>query len=246
MKAMILAAGKGTRLAPFTNEKPKVLYKVADYTLLEIAVRFLKKHGVSEFVINVHHFADQVIEYLENNKGFGLKYTISDERDLLLDTGGAIVKASRFFEGEDSFVLMGADMLTDLDLTAMIEIHRRSGALATLAVKDRPTSRLLMFDDDYRLVGWKDNTTGETKGQRINLARYALGFSVVHVINTSVFSFIKEKGAFPIMDLYLRLMDEHKIMGYRHDKTGWIEFGRTERIQNIIKSPEFQRMIGLL
>ena len=243
---MILAAGLGTRLAPFTDHKPKVLYPVKEYTLLEITIRFLKKHGISEFVINVHHFADQVIDYLEKNKGFGLAYQVSDEREALLNTGGAILKARELLAGEDSFVLTGSDILTDLDLSAMIRYHRQNKNLATLAVKDRPTSRSLIFSEDYRLVGWKNNETGATRGDTTNHARYALGFSTIHVIDHSIFDLIIEKGAFSITDLYLRLMRSQRIQGYRHDESGWIEFGRIERMNDILKSREFKRMISLV
>jgi NDP-sugar pyrophosphorylase family protein len=194
----------------------------------------------------VHHFADQVIDYLERNEGFGLPWQISDERDALLNTGGAIVKAREFLEGEDCFVLIGSDILTDLDLASMIRYHRQNKNLATLAVKDRPTSRSLIFSKDYQLVGWRNNETGATKGTTTLDAGYALGFSTIHVIDPSIFNLITEEGAFSITDLYLRLMSSHRIQGYRHDESGWIEFGRIERIDEILSSREFGRMIRLL
>ncbi|MBN1950645.1 MAG: NTP transferase domain-containing protein [Bacteroidales bacterium] len=246
MKAMILAAGKGTRLAPFTETRPKVLYPVGGYTLLEITILFLKKHGIDEFIINVYHHADQVEEYLEENNGFGLKYTISDEREELLNSGGGLLKARDFFTGEEDFVLTASDILTDLDLSAMIDKHRKSHALATLAVKERETSRSLLFDKGLQLVGWINHETGEVRGVGPDQAVHSLGFSTVHVVNTSLFNLVTEKGPFSITDLYLRLMNTQKIMGFRHEEGGWIEFGRIERISQTLRSSEFQRMIALI
>ena len=149
MKAMILAAGLGTRLKPFTLSHPKVLLPVGNYTLLELTIRYLKKHGVTELIINVHHFADQVIDYLESNQGFGLPYHISDEREALMNTGGGLVHARKFLEGDEPFILTGSDVLTGLNLSEMVRFHVKHQPLVTLAVKDRPTSRSLIFDRDY-------------------------------------------------------------------------------------------------
>lgn len=244
MKAMILAAGLGTRLAPFTNTHPKVLYPVDRFTLLEITIRFLKKHGVDEFIINVHHHAEQVVEYLEANKGFGLKYAISDESEELMNSGGGLVKARDFFEGEEDFILTASDVLTDLNLSSMIEKHKQENALVSLAVKDRPTSRSLVFDEAYKLVGWINNETGKAIGKTPDQAAHSLGFSTIHVINTALFDLITEVGAFNITNLYLRLMTSQKIIGFRHDQDAWIEFGRMERMESILKSYDFQRMIS--
>jgi NDP-sugar pyrophosphorylase family protein len=242
MKAMILAAGKGTRLQPFTNHKPKALYPVRGFTLLQLTILYLKQFGIGEFVINVHHFADQIVEYLEKNRGFGLDYEVSDETEELLDTGGAILKAKPFLEGKDPFILMGTDVLTDLNLQSMYDFHLRTGSLVTLAVKERETSRSLLFTSDYRLTGWRDNRTGELKGDS-NRALHALGFSVVHIIQPEIFTCITESGVFPITDLYLRIMNDQLISGYRHDESVWIEFGRTERLEAIYRDPDFHKLM---
>lgn len=243
---MILAAGLGTRLRPLTDKKPKVLIEVGGYTMLELAIRYLKKYGINEIVVNVHHFADQIIHYLEEKKGFGLKYTISDERELLMDTGGAIVKAAKYFEEEELFIMMGADILTTLDLDLMLRHHRWNRPLATLAVKDRVTSRSLLFDEDMQLVGWKDNSSGQTKGIGANHSHYALGFSVVQIINPEIFHLIEETGPFSIIDLYLRLAESQKIIGFREDDSIWLEFGRADRIESIVGSNEFKSVIDTL
>lgn len=242
MKAMILAAGLGTRLKPLTNRKPKALVDVGGFTMIELAIRYLKKYGFREIIINVHHFADQIIEYINSKEQFGIDISFSDESEQLLDTGGAIVHASSYFNGKDPFLVMGADVLTNLDLSAMIKYHLKRKPLVTMAVKDRDTSRSLMFDKNMQLKGWRDNRSGETKGSRINEADYALGFSVIQIIQPEIFRLIEEKGAFPIMELYLRLMETQKICGFRHDKDIWLEFGRTDRIAAYGISKEFQQI----
>jgi NDP-sugar pyrophosphorylase family protein len=244
MKAMILAAGLGTRLRPLTDTKPKVLVEVGGYTMLEITIRYLKKYGIDEIIVNVHHFADQVIEYLAKNNGFGLRYSISDERDLLMDTGGAIVKAAGLLGDNDPFILIGADILTSIDLSAMIQFHKMHKPLVTLAVKDRITSRSLLFNESMQLVGWRENSSGETKGN--SAASYALGFSVIHIIEPKIFSLIEEIGPFSIIDLYLRLMDSQSIMGCRQDQSIWLEFGRADRISALVESDDFREVIDSL
>lgn len=246
MKAMILAAGIGSRLKPLTENKPKALVEVGGMSMLEMTIRFLKKHGINEFVINVHHFADQLIRFLEENKGFGMKFEVSEERDELLNTGGAILHAKKFFDKEGTFVLTGIDVLTNLDLTAMINSHIQEKALVSLAVKDRVTTRSLLFSDSMQLQGWRDNKTGELKGEYANSSKYALGFSAIHVIDSAIFNEISETGAFSIVDLYLRLMESKKIIGFRHDESLWLEFGRANRIPEQEKSKEFIFLRNLL
>ncbi len=240
MKAMILAAGLGIRLQPLTNEKPKALIEVGGYTMLELAIKYLKKNGFKEIVINVHHFADQIVEYINKNNRFGIDISFSDERNQLLDTGGAIVHASSYFDGPDPFLVMGVDILTDLDLNSMIQNHLKKKPLVSLAVKNRQTSRPLLFDENMQLVGWRNITTGQSGGNNIHNAAHALGFSVIHIIQPEIFGLIEEKGAFPIFSLYLRLMDTQKIIGFRHDEGSWLEFGRMDRIAKHVKSKEFQ------
>jgi len=243
MKAMILAAGLGIRLKPYTNTKPKALLKVGNRTLLEYTILYLKKYEVKELVINVHHFPDQIITYLNENNGFGMSYRISDERDLLMNTGGAIVKASQYLKDSDPFILLGVDIMTNLDLNAMLRFHHQKKPLATLAVKKRNTSRSLLFDKHMQLTGWRDNDSGAIKGRLAVDFTYALGFSAIHVIDPGIFDCINESGPFPITDLYLRLMETHPIIGYRHDDSDWIEFGRTDRMEQLMASQEFKRLI---
>ena len=160
-KGMILAAGLGTRLRPITNSIPKALVKVDGRTLLEGAIRHLADHGVKEIIINVHHFSEQIINYLNQNKNFGLNITISDESDQLLDTGGGLKKVSGFFNEGGAFFVRNVDIISDLDLTRMMEYHLKTHSLATIAVRKRDTSRYFLFDQDYRLCGWTNLKTGE-------------------------------------------------------------------------------------
>ena len=244
MRAMILAAGLGKRLKPLTNVKPKALVEVGGFTMLELAIKYLKKYGFSEIIINVHHFGDQIIDYINKHDQFGLNICFSDERTQLMDTGGAIVHASSYFKDPEPFLVMGVDVLTNLDLEKFIQYHLEQKPLVTLAVKDRETTRSLMFNENMRLIGWRDNRSGETRGTQIQNAKYALGFSVIQIIQPEIFRLIDEKGAFPIMELYLRLMESQKIIGFRHNEDIWLEFGRNDRIAEYAISKEFQQIIS--
>jgi len=224
---MILAAGLGTRLRPVTNTIPKALVKVGGRTLLEGAIRHLAESGVKEIVINVHHFADQVIQYLNQNRNFGLNITISDERDQLLDTGGGLKKVFRFFAGGKPFFVRNVDIVSDLDLLSMMEQHLRSHALATLAVRKRETSRYFLFDPGHRLCGWTNLKTGEkilSVESGLNLEM--LAFSGIHVLNPEIFSLITEEGKFSLTSLYLRLAKDHLIKGFMDRGSVWRDVGK--------------------
>ncbi|RQP08931.1 MAG: nucleotidyltransferase family protein [Chryseobacterium sp.] len=217
MKAMIFAAGKGTRLRPFTDRHPKALASVNKVTLLERNIRYLQSFGIQEFVINIHHFGPQIIDFLRENDYFGSEIKISDEKDQLLETGGGLLFARRYLAGDESFVVMNADILTDMNLNDLIESHRKSDRLATLAVSDRDSARKLLFDDEDRLQGWLNKTTGEERlaGDKVNLKERA--FSGIHCISPRIFDKIERRGTFSIMDAYLDLMDSGEIYGYEHN-----------------------------
>ena len=234
MKAMILAAGLGTRLRPLTNDRPKGLVEVAGRTLLEITVARLRQFGVSEIIINIHHFADKVIEYLKTKNNFGLRIEISRE-DILLDTGGGLKKAAWFFL-EDGiagapFIVHNVDVISDIDLGGLVEFHRQSQALATLAVQQRETSRYLLFDKQMQLCGrWF------VKEQKTEMARAAhhvepLAFTGIHVVSPRLLQMIDEEGAFSIIQTYLRLTGRgEKIIGSRVDKAYWRDLGKPENV----------------
>ncbi len=227
-KAMILAAGLGTRLRPITDTMPKALVKVGGRTLLEGAIRHLADYGVKEIIINIHHFADQVIQYLNQNRNFGLSITISDERDQLLDTGGGLKKVSRFFAGGKPFFVRNVDIVSDLDLHNMMEQHLRSYALVTLAIRNRKTSRYFLFDPDHRLCGWTNLKTGEnilSLESKMNMEM--LAFSGIQVISPEIFTLITEEGNFSLTGLYLRLAKDHLIMGFQDRSSVWRDVGKS-------------------
>lgn len=246
MKAMILAAGLGTRLRPITDKVPKALVRIGNYSMLELTIIFLKKYGINEIIINVHHFADQIIDYVKSNNSFGVSICFSDERNELLNTGGGLVKASGFLSDSNPFVLTSSDILTNLDLNDMIKYHKAQNNLVTLAVKDRKTTRSLLFDENMILNGWRDNNSGEIKMVSESQSIFSFGFSAVHVINPLVFKKITEQGAFSIIDLYLRLAAFERIGGYEHNKDEWLEFGRIDSIKKLEKSAEFNFLVSYM
>lgn len=229
MKAMIFAAGLGTRLKPFTENHPKALAIVNGKPLLQRNIEYLKSFGIDEVVINVHHFADQIIEFLEENNYFGIKITISDETDQVLETGGGLVKAKTNFD--EDFLVMNVDILTDLHLTNFIKAHQENKALATLAVSDRNSSRKLYFNDKNELKGWRNlKTQEEIKAVDSLDDLNDLAFSGIHVINPALFDKITETGKFSIMKVYMDLMKTESIIGFDHSGGILIDVGRPESV----------------
>lgn len=229
MKAMIFAAGLGTRLKPFTDNHPKALAVVNEKPLLQRNIEYLKSFGIDEIVINVHHFADQIIEFLEENNYFGIEISISDETDQVLETGGGLVKAKHHFE--DDFLVMNVDILTDLNLTDFIKAHQENNALVTLAVSDRNSSRKLFFNEKNELKGWRNLKTEEEIKAVDSLDNCKdLAFSGIHVINPALFDKITEKGKFSIMKVYMDLMKTESIIGFDHSGGILIDVGRPESV----------------
>jgi NDP-sugar pyrophosphorylase family protein len=232
MKAMIFAAGTGTRLLPLTKNKPKALVEVNGTPMLELIIKKLINSGFDDLIINVHHFSGQVIDFLKKNNYFNTRITISDETDLLLDTGGGLLKASWFFDDGKPFLIHNTDIMSNLDLNALYRSHLGSGALSTLAVKDRPTSRSLLLDKDGFLCGWKSNVTGETKiSAKTEQELIPSAFSCVQAVSPSLFEHITETGVFSIMDVYLRLAKEHLINTYNHGPSYWFDLGTVENLK---------------
>ena len=234
MKAMILAAGLGTRLRPLTNDRPKALVEVAGRTLLEIAIARLREFGVSEVIVNVHHFAGMVTDYLRGKNNFGMRIEISEE-GTLLDTGGGLKKAAWFFREEGPaaapFILHNVDVSSTIDLGRMLDFHNENQTLATLAVQQRQTSRYLLFDDQMRLCGRR-----LVKEQRTELVRPSpqlqeMAFSGIHVISPRLLGLMSEDGAFSIVQSYLRLAGEgERIVAYRADGDTWRDLGTPESV----------------
>ena len=235
MKAMILAAGLGTRLRPLTDDRPKALVEVAGRTLLEITLRWLREFGVREVIVNVHHFADMVVEYLKKNDDFGMRIEISRE-EVLLDTGGGLKKAAWFFrqdstDSDEPFVLHNVDVLSTIDLDRMVKFHRQHQALATLAVQERETSRYLLFDERNQLCGRRAGHNGAPEIVRPSKKTQALAFSGVHVISPRLLAKMDEDGAFSIITSYLRLAGGgENILAFRADEYYWRDLGKPENV----------------
>jgi len=231
MKAMILAAGLGTRLRPLTDQRPKALVEVAGRTMLEIALTRLRTFGIRDVIVNAHHFAGMIVDYLEARHNFGMRIEVSRE-DVLLDTGGGLKKAAHFFLGnssgaEEPFVLHNVDVISTIDLPKMLQFHADRRALATLAVQQRETSRLLLFDENLQLCGRRSGG-----GQPDEIARpaqplQAFAFCGIHIISPRMLAMMTEKGAFSIISTYLRLASAgENILAFRADEYYWRDLGK--------------------
>jgi MurNAc alpha-1-phosphate uridylyltransferase len=234
MKAMIFAAGLGTRFKPWTDSHPKALAVINGKTLLQRNIEYLRQFGIRDIIVNVHHFAGQLIAELNKNKGWGSNISISDEADLVLETGGGLKKAAWYFD-EGPFVVMNVDILTDLDLQVMIDWHRLNKSLATIAVTRRSTSRYFLFDRDDKLCGWRNVKTGEEK---ISTARSSLtpkAFSGIHIIEPKIFSLMTQTGKFSIVHTYLELAKTASILGYDHTNSRLIDVGKQESVKEAEK-----------
>lgn len=227
VKAMILAAGLGTRLRPVTDSIPKALVVCNGKTLLEQSLRHLKVNGINEVIINVHHFAGKIIEYLKVNDNFGLNITLSDESEQLLDTGGGIKKASWFFTGCQAIIVRNVDVISDLDLKDVIRFHVEQLPLATLVVRNRKTARNFLFDKDMTLSGWENLETGASiitrKG---NEPLHLFAFSGIQVLDPKIMELITEEGKFSLTEMYLRLAKDHHIKGYVDNNSFWQDAGK--------------------
>ncbi|PYU23968.1 MAG: nucleotidyltransferase [Acidobacteria bacterium] len=236
MKAMILAAGLGTRLRPLTDNRPKALVEVGGRTLLEIALSRLSSFGIREVIINVHHFAHMVVDYLKANDNFGMRVDISHE-EILLDTGGGLKKAAYFFlrnsaPSEEPFILHNVDVISTIDLRRMTQFHAANRPLATLAVQERETTRYLLFDEELQLCGRKTGPDGETQWVRRSSEARPLAFSGIHVISPRLFALMTEEGVFSIITPYLRLAASgEKILAFRSDENQWRDLGRLDDVK---------------
>lgn len=235
MKAMIFAAGKGTRLQPLTNDTPKALVKVNDLPLLEHVIKKLIHTGVNEIIINIHYLGDQIIDFLHSKNNFGIHIEISDESEQLLDTGGGLLKAADFFNQNESFILHNTDIISNIDLKKMIEYHKIHNALATLAVQERPSSRYFLFNKQMELCGWKNTKTNEKVISKEVKSIKPYAFSGIHIINPNIFNYINQTGKFSIVDTYLELSKKELITGFDHTSDYWFDIGNTEKLDTAEK-----------
>ena len=233
MKAMILAAGLGTRLRPLTDDRPKALVEIAGRTLLEITLSRLRGFGIREVIINVHHFAGMILEYLKTNDNFDMRIEVSCE-EVLLDTGGGLKKAAWFFlesSSEEPFILHNVDVISTLDLGRMLQFHADHRALATLAVQDRETSRYLLFDEQLQLCGRQSGHDQEPELVRSSPQAQALGFCGIHVISPRLLAMMNEDGVFSIIPSYLRLAAQgENIVAFRADEYYWRDLGKPDNL----------------
>jgi NDP-sugar pyrophosphorylase family protein len=248
MKAMILAAGLGTRLRPLTNDRPKALVEIGGRTLLEITLARLRTFGICEVIVNAHHFADKLVEYLKANDNFGMSIEISRE-EILLDTGGGLKKAASFFLGdshnhaEEPIVVHNVDVISTIDLTRMAKAHTANHALATLAVQDRETSRYLLFDEQLHLCGRRIGRDAPLEMARPSRHIQPLAFGGIHIVSPRFFAKLTEQGVFSIVNSYLRLAGQGEtILGFRADEYYWRDLGRPDDLKQAaedLKGPRF-------
>jgi NDP-sugar pyrophosphorylase family protein len=230
MKAMILAAGMGTRLQPYTDNTPKALIKIHEKTLLERAIEKLTSYGFNQIVINVHHFADQIIQFIEQRQ-FDAKISISDERNKLLDTGGGLKNAETFFTSDEPFILHNVDIVSNLNLKSLYDFHLSIDAIASLVVRKRESNRYFLFNDDNILRGWKNERTDRTIIIKDEKPLTKFAFSGIHVIDPKIFSLMPDKDVFPLASLYLDVGLENKICAFIDEKSSWIDVGYPEYIK---------------
>jgi len=232
VKALLFAAGLGTRLKTYTHDKPKALVTLAGKPLLQHAIEHLKTFGINEITINVFHFAEQIIDFISEQNSFGIRINISDEREQLLDTGGGLKKANVFLNGTEPILIYNVDVISNLNLIDVLNYHQQNKALATLVVRKRETSRYLLFDESMQLTGWKNFSNGDTIISRTDSFAHSqpFAFSGIHILDPHIFNLITEEGKFPIMDLYLRLAKDHKIIGYHDQSDLWMDLGKPDQL----------------
>jgi len=231
MKALILAAGLGTRLHPISLHSPKALAKINELTLLEILILKLKQFGIKEVIINIHHFADQIVDFVAAHKQFGIEIVFSDEQEQLLDTGGGIKKAEWYLSDGKPFLVHNVDVISSIDFNDFATYHQKSESIATLAVRNRDTSRYFLFNENDILCGWKNISTNKQIITNPSTIIYPLAFSGIHIISPKIFDLIDRTGKFSIVDEYLRLSAEYKICAYKHDHTLWMDLGKPENLK---------------
>lgn len=231
MKAMLFAAGLGTRLYPLTADKPKAMVELCGKPLIYYAIEKMKKTGVDQVVVNVHHFAEVLVNYLNTND-FGIPIHISDERDRLLDTGGGLFKARSFFEGTEPFIAYNVDVISSVDLNEVYSYHIQNKSIATLVVRERETSRYFRFDADHQLVGWENTATGELIETRPSDGAVRRAFSGIQVLSPSVFDIQFFNGeSFSLTPFYLKLAHDFQVLGYFDRSEYWLDLGKLGQIE---------------
>jgi MurNAc alpha-1-phosphate uridylyltransferase len=229
-RAIVFSAGLGTRFKPWTDTHPKALAIVNGKSLLQRNIEYLQQYGIKDVVVNVHHFPQQIIDAINNNQGWGSNVIISDESDEVLETGGGLVKARKLLDGDKPFLSLNVDILTNLDLHKLMAFHHHHKPLVTFGVSNRKSSRVLLFDNDNRLCGWKNVSTDETKISIDKPGLIEKAYSCVVIYEPKIFDLIRQQGKFSIMDTYLDLAAEHLILGYDHSGDKLVDVGKPESV----------------
>ncbi|MAZ93977.1 MAG: hypothetical protein CMF58_06105 [Lentimicrobiaceae bacterium] len=237
MKAIILAAGMGSRLNQITNDMPKALVEVNHIPMLEITLNNLKNQGIKSFLINIHHKGEKVIDFLRSKNNFGVDIVISDERNRLLDTGGAILKAKSFIRGDEPTIVHNVDIISNININDLKACHLKNNNTATLCVRNRKTSRYLLFNDNMELTGWKNSTTGEFRWvDKDQKESTPLAFSGIYIISPSFADNLDMNDRFSIIEAWLQMGKKEKIMAYLDDSPNWFDLGTIERIKTAEKN----------
>ncbi|MBK7882922.1 MAG: NTP transferase domain-containing protein [Chitinophagaceae bacterium] len=238
MKAMIFAAGLGTRFKPWTNNHPKALALVNGKSLLQRNIEYLQQYNIFDVVVNVHHFANQVIDAVKSNQGWGSNIIISYESNEVLETGGGLLKARNLLMGNEPFVTLNVDILTDLNLNKLIKFHQQNNPLVSFGVTNRHTSRYFLFNEKNRLCGWRNTKTGEEKIAMPQHPLYQKAYSCVVIFQPQIFNLIRQQGKFSLTETYLDLAADHIILGYDHSGDSLVDVGKPESVtiaENIFK-----------
>ena len=230
MKAMIFAAGLGTRFKPWTNNHPKALALVNGKSLLQRNIEYLQRYGIMDVVVNVHHFPEQIIEAVEQNMGWGSNVMISDETNEVLETGGGLIKARHLLEGNEPFITLNVDILTNLNMNKLFEFHAKNKPLISFGVTNRQSTRNFLFDEDYRLCGWRNSSTGEEKISVNKPNLFQKAYSCVVIFEPDIFKLVRQSGKFSLTETYLDLTKDNLIMGYDHSGDKLVDVGKPESI----------------
>lgn len=228
--ALIFCAGLGTRFKPWTDQHPKALAVINGKSLLQRNIEYLQQYGVDNIIVNLHHFAEQIVDAVRENNGWGSNIIISDETEAVLETGGGLLHAKNLFPPGKKFITCNADILTDLDISKLIAFHEKEKPLITMAIGNRKTSRYLLFDEENTLCGWRNVSTGEEKISRQAKVLFQKSYDCVVVFDYAVFDLIPFTGKFSLIDLYLHLAKTHIIKGFEHGDDRWIDVGKPESV----------------
>lgn len=227
---MIFSAGLGTRFKPWTDKHPKALAVINGKSLLQRNIEYLQQYDIREVIVNIHHFPEQIVKALDDNKGFGSRILISDETSEVLETGGGLLKAKHLLNPGEDFLTINVDILTSLDLHQFVSFHRDKNSFVSLAVSNRKSSRCFVFNEDSRLTGWRNLQTGEEKIKVVSGTEFNKSFSGISLFSYSFFDQLSLQGKFSLVDAYLSLAADHPIYGFDHSGDKWVDVGRPESV----------------